>query len=1001
MPASFTLLNVSGSSYVSSVKSQSGGTCWTHGTMAAMESNLMMTGLWKQVEGENESDLAEYHLDWWNGFNEHYNGDRLPPNGSGLFVHYGGDYRVASAYLARGDGAVRDKDGQNFEDPPLLDFNSYHRYYPMHIEWYTMDDELDGIGEIKKALMESGAIGTCMCANSAFMDEHYNHYQPPGSDLEPNHAVAIVGWDDTRDTQAPQDGAWLVKNSWGASWGNNGYFWLSYYDRWSCRHPEMGAVSFRDVSYLTFQHAYSHDYHGWRDTWTYSSEAFNRFTALEYGQLHGVNFYTTEDETSYRIVVYDSYEDGRLSEPLRSFSGHERKTGLHTLMFEEPIDLKEGDDFCILLNVSKGGIAFDRTSKVPVLLDRTREPGFDSWITSHSEPGQSYYRNGSAWEDLHYWNESSNFCIKGLVGHVSAASPAANEHIGRSPTFNGSVSSHIDQVKVRIDDGPLGSAIIASGKWSAHFSDLELTDGAHTLHVFGYQDGFRELHAETTRTFQFDGSAPVTNIFPDGRVGENGWFVGEEVLISLVSEDGLSGVRETHYRINESEPFVYSAPFYLQEEGEHLIQYWSVDRAGNAEAPGLQIVKLDKTPPRTYFSLKGDEVKSGWYASPVRLTMWGEDHLSGFNSTVFTSDNINFGNSNGNALTFKEEGEYLLFIHSTDHAGNSDPPTRLEFTIDLTPPVTHHRLEGEEGSNGWYTSPVSFFLSSDEEVSEVEDIWYRIDGGEFVKYWNSLYLNREGFHAIEYYSVNSLELEEDISNIEVRIDLAPPITNLELHGETGVNGLYKGPVSLEFSGSDKTSGINSTFVSIDNLERFPVDEMVQIGEEGLHLVEYYSMDNAGIREQVREMEFAIDITPPEIRWWGIDRESVQYSRNITFKIAANDLLDDVMVRQWRLNEGEWMEFTNLEKLYMRNLSLGVHTVHIKAADGNGNTNRTSISFELVDIGSLLIDGEDPVPNESDEMEVRPLLPVFLISALMAVPVLIVILGRKMLFKKLI
>lgn len=82
------------------------------------------------------------------------------------------------------------------------------------------------VPEIKQALMDHGPLGCSLYTSSAFGAYHsgvFNANENP-SVFDIDHALMIVGWDDTKGAQ----GAWIIKNSWGTDWGENGFGYIEY-----------------------------------------------------------------------------------------------------------------------------------------------------------------------------------------------------------------------------------------------------------------------------------------------------------------------------------------------------------------------------------------------------------------------------------------------------------------------------------------------------------------------------------------------------------------------------------------------------------------------------------------------------------------------------------------------------------------------------------------------------------------------------------------------------
>jgi C1A family cysteine protease len=81
--------------------------------------------------------------------------------------------------------------------------------------------------ELKEAICRHGSVISCFTTTDKFHSNGNGTVAQRSAIfsetplLPTNHVVTIVGWDDDRQ-------AWLVRNSWGKSWGMDGYCWVGY-----------------------------------------------------------------------------------------------------------------------------------------------------------------------------------------------------------------------------------------------------------------------------------------------------------------------------------------------------------------------------------------------------------------------------------------------------------------------------------------------------------------------------------------------------------------------------------------------------------------------------------------------------------------------------------------------------------------------------------------------------------------------------------------------------
>lgn len=364
------------------------GTCWAFAALTALSSTMMP---------EEEMIFSVDHMSMSNSFN--------------LRQEEGGDYTMAMAYLLAWQGPVLES-----SDPYGDGVTTKGLQAVKHVQEVQIIESKD-FETIKKMIFKYGGVQSSFYASVLNNRTGSNKYYNPQTnsycyigDEKPNHDIVIIGWDDNYpkenfNTDVEGNGAFLCRNSWGDDFGENGNFYISYYDT---------NIGVHNVVYTkvedtdNYDNIYQTDLCGYVGQLGYGGESAyfaNAYVPENNEELMAVGFYSTGIDSEYSIYICEDFKDisslSNRSDPV--MTGKLKNSGYYTINLDNTIQLEKGKKYAVIVRITTPN------SDRPVAVEYAYDKQTSTAIIDDGEGYVSY--KGTNWENT----ESSyqcNVCLK-------------------------------------------------------------------------------------------------------------------------------------------------------------------------------------------------------------------------------------------------------------------------------------------------------------------------------------------------------------------------------------------------------------------------------------------------------------------------------------------------------------------------------------------------------------------------------------------------------------
>ena len=412
--------------------------------------------------------------------------------------------------------------------------------------------------------------------------------------------------------------------------------------------------------------------------------------------------------------------------------------------------------------------------------------------------------------------------------------------------------------------------------------------------------------------------------------------------------NGTDNIGISHYQVkmdNGSWIDVGNATKYTfqnVQDGQHTVYVEAFDFSNNSAMAKVSF-EVDTTPPKIQFIYP---LENSYINTTNVLIKWKYSDLTKvyFSISIDNSLPVSLGTSTEYLAKNLSNGTHTVQLMGIDAAGNKRT-VYLNFSIDCIPPTLQWNMSIKNGAWINSNSITLRWIASDNIPLNYSEI--KVDNGNWINVGNvekyTLTNLTDGWHSI-ILRVYDIAGNYNQSSFGFNVDTKAPSVIITAPQNNTITNVSS--VTIKWSGKDNF-GIAYYEIKVDNnaWKKVGNSTSYQLNlQNGQHIIKVKAVDKAGNYNET-SITIIVDTQPPSVEIISPTGNYTTTNNYVFVTWNGNDNLG-IAYYEVKIDNGTWLNVNNQTNYNFTGLSVGSHTVYIKAVDKAGNSNTTTLTFEV-------------------------------------------------------